>query len=196
MDKKLLNALNNLSDSLEQIVDALKSKDKNRSATSTALQGGNLTSDIKGIIDGIKSVKKDTQEILRQQKTILSMSKRSDNDKTSFFEKAGGDKKTESNLKKGVGTIILIAAAVLAIGLAFKIVGSVDFLSVISLSIAILIISAAELVLATLMLDTIALVAEGTVYSVVAVEAAGADCPKTLYIVGIRLLYLPLEGMY
>ena len=143
MDKKLLNALNNLSDSLEQIVDALKSKDKNRSATSTALQGGNLTSDIKGIIDGIKSVKKDTQEILRQQKTILSMSKRSDNDKTSFFEKAGGDKKTESNLKKGVGTIILIAAAVLAIGLAFKIVGSVDFLSVISLSIAILIISKA-----------------------------------------------------
>jgi hypothetical protein len=35
-------------------------------------------------------------------------------------------------------------------------------------------------------------VADGTVYSVVAVVALGADCPRTLYVVGIFLLsYIP-----
>jgi hypothetical protein len=47
--------------------------------------------------------------------------------------------------------------------------------------------SADDPVLVTLTLETIVLVDAGTVYSVVAVVADGADCPKTLYTVGIRL---------
>lgn len=144
MDKKLLDALNNLSFALEEIADALKSKKGNKSATTNAMQSGNFSKDINKINIGIQSIKKDTQEILRQQKTILSISqKKEDDKKTGLFEKAGGDKKSEGNLKKGVGTIMLIALAVLAIGLAFKIVGKIDFLSVIGLSLALLIISAA-----------------------------------------------------
>jgi len=46
-------------------------------------------------------------------------------------------------LKKGIGTILLIAGAVLAIGMAFKLVGKVDFLSVISLSLAMTLVSIA-----------------------------------------------------
>ena len=144
MDKRLLDALTNLSWALEEIADVLKSgKNTKKSATSEALVSGDFAKDMKSIVVGIQSVKKDTQEILRQQKTIMSMSKRNNADETSFFEKAGGDKKTEGSLKKGIGTILLIAVAVLAIGLAFKIIGKVDFLSVIALSIAILIISKA-----------------------------------------------------
>ena len=145
MDKKLLDALNNLSDALQEIGEALKDNKKaKKSATTAALQGGDFSKELKQINLGIQSVKKDTQEILKQQKTILSMSKDKESDKkTGIFEKAGGDKKSESNLKKGVGTILLIALAVLAIGLAFKIVGKIDFLSVVGLSIALLLIATA-----------------------------------------------------
>ena len=144
MDKRLLDALTNLSWALEEIADVLKSgKNTKKSATSEALVSGDFGKDMKSIVVGIQSVKKDTQEILKQQKTIMSMSKRNNADDSSFFEKAGGDKKTEGSLKKGVGTILLIAIAVLAIGMAFKIIGKVDFFSVIALSIAILIISKA-----------------------------------------------------
>lgn len=143
MDKKLLDALNNLSEALAEIGEALKDNKKaKKSATTAALQGGDFSKELKQINLGIQSIKKDTQDILKQQKTILEISKKKENDKkTGLFEKAGGDKKSESNLKKGVGSILLIALAVLAIGLAFKIVGKIDFLSVIGLSIALLLIA-------------------------------------------------------
>ena len=154
MDKKLLDALSNLSDALVEIGEALKSDKKaKKSATTAALQGGDFSKELKQINLGIQSIKKDTQDILKQQKTILSMSKSKEDDKkTGLFEKAGGDKKSESNLKKGVGSILLIALAVLAIGLAFKIVGKIDFLSVIGLSIALLIIATAFQKIGVLML--------------------------------------------
>ena len=145
MDKKLLDALSNLSDALVEIGEALKDNKKaKKSATTAALQGGDFSKELKQINLGIQSIKKDTQDILKQQKTILEISKKKQSDsKQGLFEKAGGDKKSESNLKKGVGSILLIALAVLAIGLAFKIVGKIDFLSVIGLSIALLLIATA-----------------------------------------------------
>lgn len=143
MDQKLLSALNNLSDGLEAIADALKSKKGNKSATTEALQGGNFTKEIKEINVGVKQLLKDSKQILKNQETIISLSKKSAGDKKSDFEKAGGDKKQEGNIKKGVGTILLIAVAVLAIGLAFKLVGKIDFLSVVGLGIAILLVAKA-----------------------------------------------------
>jgi hypothetical protein len=144
MDKKLLEALNNLSAALEEIGEALKdSKEGKKSATTEALQAGDFTKELKQINLGIQSIKKDTQDILKQQKTILEISKKKEDDKkTGMFEKTG-DKKNESNLKKGIGVILLIAIAVLAIGMAFKLVGKVDFMSVIALSLAMVIISVA-----------------------------------------------------
>ena len=143
MDQKLLSALSNLSEGLEAIADALKSKKGNKSDTTEALQGGNFTKEIKAINIGVKQLMKDSKQILKNQETIISLSKKSSGDKKSEFETAGGDKKKESELKKGVGTILLIAVAVLAIGMAFKLVGGINFLSVIGLSIAILIIAKA-----------------------------------------------------
>ena len=49
----------------------------------------------------------------------------------------------KSKIKDGIQTVILIAGGVLAIGLAFKLIGQVDFLSVISLSMGILYVSLA-----------------------------------------------------
>ena len=141
MDKKLLDSLNNLSLALEDIAEILAKK-QSTSSTGAALESGDFSKDLKNISVGIKSIKADTQEILKGQKTILEMSKKSSVGKTPM-EEAGGDKKQESNIKKGVGTILLIAVAVLAIGMAFKLVGKIDFLSVVGLGLAMVIVAVA-----------------------------------------------------
>jgi hypothetical protein len=133
MDKQLLKALDNLSDSLEQIALALASNKDGASATGAALKGGDFGKQLEAINVGIQSIKTDTQEILSNQKTIIALSKEKSKD---VIEESGTDKKKESSIKKGVGTILLIAVAVLAIGLALKLVGPVDVLSAIGLGLA------------------------------------------------------------
>ena len=141
MDQKLLDALTNLSFALEEISDALKDRKGAKSDTTTALQSGDFSKTIKEIHVGIKSIKKDTEKILKNQETIISLSKNKTADKkTDTFE---SDPKKEGSIKKGVTSIILIAAGVLAIGLAFKLVGKVDFLSVVGLGIGIYTVAAA-----------------------------------------------------
>lgn len=143
MDKQLLDGLDNLSEALIMIAEALEKKNTNsNSATANALVSGDFTTQIKEINVSIKSIKKDTKKILENQQTILEMSKKKDK-KSSLIEDVGGDQKAESNLKKGVATILLIAVGVLAIGLAFKLIGKVDFLSVVSLSLAMVLVSIA-----------------------------------------------------
>ena len=142
MDKLLLASLDNLSVALTTIADILNKK-QTKSATGAALESGDFSKDIKQISVGIKSIKADTEKILKSQNAILELSKKKSSEKKTPMEETGGDKKKESNLKKGVGTIILIAVAVLAIGMAFKLVGKIDFLSVIGLGLAIVIIAVA-----------------------------------------------------
>lgn len=138
MDKRLLDSLNNLSVALQTIADTLSEK-KSKTAVGTALESGDFSKNLREISIGVKSIKKDTEEILKQQKTILEMSKKKESDKkTEPFET---DPKKESAIKKGATTILLIAVAVLAIGMAFKLVGKIDFLSVITLGLAIVLIS-------------------------------------------------------
>ena len=146
MDQKLLDALSNLSEALEQIASSLKAGGGGKggnSATTDALQSGNFTKEIKEINVGIKKLQSDSKKILKNQETIIQLSKKSSGDKKSEFESAGGDSKRESNIKKGVGTILLIAVAVLAIGVAFKLVGGINFFAVVGLSIGIMLVAMA-----------------------------------------------------
>jgi len=143
MDKQLLQALDNLSIALEKISDTLNKKDS-KSSTGKAMESGNFGGQLKEISNGIKKLISDNQKILKNQDTIIALSKKKESDKkTGVLEEAGGDKKKESNIKKGVGTILLIAVAVLAIGMAFKLVGNVDFLSVVGLALAMTLVSIA-----------------------------------------------------
>ena len=172
MDEKLLRALSNIGDGLDELVKALQDKKGSKSDTASTIQAGDFSKQLKDIQTGLKSIKKDTQEILKQQKTILETAKKKEADKkTEPFET---DPKKESMLKKGVGVIILIAVAVLAIGLAFKIVGKVDFFSVIALGIAIVLIAHAFEKIAATKLDlkqaaiasaTMVLIAAGLMFS-------------------------------
>jgi hypothetical protein len=154
MDKQLLDALNNLSESLEMIAQALDKNGTSNTTTTNALQSGDFSKQLTEINVSLKSIKADTTKILAQQNTILSMQKKKENDKkTGLFEESGEDPKKQSQIKKGVTTIILIAVAVLAIGLAFKLVGKIDFLSVVGLSLAVVLMAIAFEKIAKLKLE-------------------------------------------
>ena len=140
MDQKLLNALNNIGLALEELVDALNTKSDASTATGSAIQSGNFAEDLKSINEGIKSIKADTQTIIKNQQTIIAQGKEKESAKTKDIE---SDPKKESDIKKGVGTILLIAVAVLAIGMAFKLVGDVNILSVIGLALGITLVAIA-----------------------------------------------------
>lgn len=144
MDQKLLNALNNIGLALEELVDALNTKSEASTATGSAIQSGNFAEDLKSINEGIKSIKADTQTIIKNQQTILSQAKSSEKDsKLGIMDSLGSDDSMMSNITKGIGVIMLLAVAVLAIGMAFKLVGEVNILSVIGLALGITIISIA-----------------------------------------------------
>ena len=135
MDKKLLDSLNNLSIALQDISDSLKSKSEAKSATAQAMKGGDFSKEIKQISVGVIQLKKDTKQILANQQTIMNMGKNKSKG-ADVAEGLGKDKQKQKFFKQGIGVILLIAVAVLALGIAFRLVGKVNFLSVIALSIA------------------------------------------------------------
>lgn len=136
MDDKLLEALNNMSVGLEMIAEALNSKKEAQSATAKALQSGNFLEEIKSISQGIEVLKKDNKKILENQETLLGLAKSKKDGKGDVTENLGKDKEKQKHFKEGIGVVLLIAVAVLAIGAAFKLIGNVNFVSVISLAIA------------------------------------------------------------
>lgn len=137
MDKQLLDALNNLSSALDQIANALSSKNKpgeTQSPISEALKGGNFIEQIASIDQGVKQLIQDNKKILSNQQTILQMSKK---EKSSSESKLfGGADDNKEKIKSGVSTILLIAVGVLAIGMAFKLIGGVNIGSVLAIAIA------------------------------------------------------------
>ena len=132
MDEKILEALSDIGSAIEKLTQSLKSKDKAKSDSAKLLQSADLGKKLDLLGKEVRSIKKDTQQIIKNQETLLKIS-RDKSSKTDVFEKSGEKK---SKIKDGVNTVIMIAAGVLAIGLAFKLIGEVDFLSVIALSIA------------------------------------------------------------
>ncbi len=96
MDQILLDALNNLSLSLDQIAQALISRgDNSQSATTTALQSGDFSNQMMEISRGVQSIKADTQKILDNQATLIKMQKEKESAKTDIF-----DDHTESQVTK------------------------------------------------------------------------------------------------
>jgi hypothetical protein len=143
MDKQLLDALNNIGNALDLLVEALQNREEAKSATGTALKSGDFGKQLETISAQIKSIKADTQTIIKNQQTIIALSKQKEADKKTDEFEGASDPKKENAIKKGVGTILLIAVAVLAIGMAFKLVGDVNVIAVIGLALGITIIAIA-----------------------------------------------------
>ena len=152
-DKKYIESLSNFASALDQLVDEMKNQSKakqkgvdkpsGKPSGKPIEDGGTLIS----IQKGIDEIKSDTKKILDNQETILKMNK--DSKKSGGLMSGVTDKKKKKKVKDGVSTIILMAGAVLAIGLAFKVIGGVDFMSVIALSFALPLIAFAFVQVAT-----------------------------------------------
>ena len=73
MDKQLLDALNNLSLSLEKVAETLINKSEMKSPVGTALASGDFSKSLANISESISKLGKDTQKILDNQSTILNI---------------------------------------------------------------------------------------------------------------------------
>ena len=95
---------------------------------------GEITENIKEILDISKKVDNRTKEILKEIKASKKQKE------TGMFGQVS-DKSNKKKIVDGIGIILLIAGGVLAIGMAFKIIGKVDFMSVVALSLGIYLVS-------------------------------------------------------
>ena len=135
-DKKYIESLSNFADALDQLVEEMQnqSKVKEKGVDKPTGKSLNIDDTLISIQEGIDKLKDDNKKILDNQETLLKMSK--DSDKSGGLISGVTDDKNKGKIKDGVSTILLISGAVMAIGLAFKVVGGVDFASVIALSLA------------------------------------------------------------
>ena len=140
IDEAFIENLENFTKSLEQVVELMKQQAEKGDTVNrllSSMEGAKLedvATNMKEIIESNQKILKNTDEIL---KAIKDSKKQKDK---GLFDKI----ETKDNKKKivdGIQTIILIAGGVLAIGLAFKIVGKVDFNSVIALSVGMIAVS-------------------------------------------------------
>lgn len=154
MDQNIIDALYNFGAALEELVDAIETQakaDKNKG--DGQVTNSKLLTDVQNslvvIQESVNEIKSDTNKILENQKTLLTIAKDS--------EKSGGLlgdlKSNKSNVKDGVTAIMLIAGAVVAIGLAFQLIGNVDFASVIALSLALPLLAMAFTEIATTLVN-------------------------------------------
>ena len=143
IDDKYIKALSDFTGALEQIVAVLKSQQKNNKADTVndMLKNvpdtlNNVVNELKKVNSGLAEVKNTNNEILRK---IESVKKQKE---SGMFDRIE-DPKNKNKIVDGIKVVILIAAGVLALGMAFKIIGKVDFLSVMALSGSIVLMSIA-----------------------------------------------------
>jgi len=137
--KEYINSLQKFSDSILHLVEAIKAQTKagddtslKDAVSSTKAQSELLLQNAKQLTvltEDSKETKSNTQEILKIVKDLKQEKKKGIWETLSNKDKA-------KDIKSSVKTITLMAGGILAIGAAFKIVGEVDFKSVMALSLA------------------------------------------------------------
>lgn len=136
IDKQFIENLQNFTESLEGIVELLKKQAEKGDAVNqllSSMDGPSMTE----IADDIKTLVEKTDTIDTTTKKILEEVKATRSQKESGMFGKISNKSNKEKIVDGISVIMLIAGGVLAIGMAFKIVGEVDVLSVLSLGIAI-----------------------------------------------------------
>ena len=133
-DEKYIIALENFTNALGEVVKTLKEQQKTNKSDSIneflkapMNELVNVVKDLKKVTQkGFKDVKTDNQKILKKIDGIKQQKE------SGMFGQISD--KNKDKIVDGIKVVVLIAAGVLALGLAFKIIGKVDFLSVIALS--------------------------------------------------------------
>jgi len=139
MAKDFSDIIQNFATSLEDLVEELKEQNKkDPTELLNHLVNSIDENTLNTIVEDVKVIKENVQIINKNTDKILEVVKEQKKAKeTGMF----GEIENKSNKDKIIGavkTTVLIAAGVLAIGMAFKIVGDVDFLSVVSLGMGII----------------------------------------------------------
>ena len=142
IDKAFIDNLQNFTDALEGIVELLQQQAKKGDAVNQMLSSmdGPSMSDIAA---DIKTLVEKTDRIDTTTKKILEEVKASRKEKESGMFGKISDKSNKDKIVDGISVIFLIAGGVLAIGMAFKLIGKIDVLSVLALGIAIYAVSKA-----------------------------------------------------
>jgi len=142
IDKAFIDNLQNFTDALEGIVELMQEQSKKGDAVNQMLSAmdGPKMSDI---ANDIKTLVKKTDKIDTTTKKILEEVKASRKQKESGMFGKISDKSNKDKIVDGISVIFLIAGGVLAIGMAFKLIGKIDVLSVLALGIAIYAVSKA-----------------------------------------------------
>lgn len=170
MEKLVLNSeaiIHNQSNMLN-----LLSKPSPTIASSPSSGNSLLNAGISSMAEGITMLVKDNIDIMKNQQTMISLLSKPSPGIGSIF-----DKKQKVNIKDGVTTILGIATGILAIGSAFKLVGGIDFASVVGLSISLpLVVHSFEKIAQSKFLNRRTIVDVG----IVAVGIAGAIAASSL----------------
>jgi hypothetical protein len=138
IDEKYITALEKFTDALDEVVKTLKSQQKTGKADTVNEMLKSMPVD--KITTVIKNLKKTTEkgfkDLKEQNKIITKKIEGIKQQKESGMFDRVEDPKNKNKIVDGIKVVILIAAGVLALGMAFKLIGKVDFMSVMALSVA------------------------------------------------------------
>ena len=149
-ESDFIGKLSDFTKSLDNLVELLQEQQKSNPSEVVNTMFEGMDTKISTIAENLEEVKTNTVEINKNVEKILTVVKSKQKQEESGMFGDVADKKNKSSVIEGVKTIILIAAGVLAIGMAFKIIGGVDFFSVLALGMSILLIAHAFAEIASL----------------------------------------------
>lgn len=132
-----ISALQNFNKSVEHLIKSIQaSADKGKDTKSSIADAASLykemasmSEQLEVVVENTAKTKENTDRILQVVESIKKQKK------TGIFEKLAPKDKSKGVLE-GIKTITLMAGGILAIGTAFKLIGEVDFESVLALSVA------------------------------------------------------------
>jgi hypothetical protein len=175
MDKQLLQSFNNLSVALEALANSLEKNAKREadgeSSIADALKKLDVSDHLKLLSEGIEQIHKDNEKMAKSQKDILqnlaklTQKQKEDGKKIESTQQAikgkkdqGApdyvpDKKEKKTITDGVKIILLIAAGILAIGIAFKLIGNVNIKTVFAIGLVLPLIAIAYKKIAEIKVD-------------------------------------------
>jgi hypothetical protein len=152
IDEKFVTRLDAFTHSLEGIVELLKEDVKKRNTDNVNEMLAGMKDDITGIVRNLETVVQSIGRLETTTNQILEEVRAARREKEAGAFEAIAEVDNKKKIIEATKIIILIAAGVLAIGLAFKIIGKVDFLSVVALGLGIVFVAAAFVTVASLVM--------------------------------------------
>lgn len=134
IDREFVEKLDAFTDALGDVVELLKGETKKGTTDSVNKMLDSMPDKITQIAEDLASVKKDVKSIKTTAEDIKkSVDQIKKGKETGVFDKVS-DPNNKQKIIDGIKVVTLIAGGVLAMGMAFKLIGKVDFMSVLALS--------------------------------------------------------------